>query len=115
MDTAFLQTVGRIIGPNELAKPKLVGGRAAALDAVETALGSSPPRSLLLVGEQGVGKSALVGEAVRRAGKDEWVVFQATASDVIAGQMYIGMLEGRVQEIVQRIRGRKVIWLLPGF
>ena len=115
MDTAFLQTVGRIIGPNELAKPKLVGGRAAALDAVETALGSSPPRSLLLVGEQGVGKSALVGEAVRRAGKDEWVVFQATASDVIAGQTYIGMLEGRVQEIVQRIRGRKVIWLLPGF
>ena len=115
VDTAFLQTVGRIIGPNELAKPKLVGGRAAALDAVETALGSSPPRSLLLVGEQGVGKSALVGEAVRRAGKDEWLVFQATASDVIAGQMYIGMLEGRVQEIVQRIRGRKVIWLLPGF
>ena len=42
-------------------------------------------------------------------------MFQATASDVIAGQTYIGMLEGRVQEIVQRIRGRKVIWLLPGF
>ena len=115
VDTEFLQTVGRIVEPDELARPKLVGGRAAALDAVQTALGSSPPRSLLVVGEQGVGKSALVGEAVRRAGKDEWVVFQATAADVLAGQMFIGMLEGRVQEIVQRMRGRKVIWLLPGF
>ena len=54
------------------------------------------PRSVLLVGEQGVGKTTLIVEALRRAEQALRLAFQATAADVNAGQMYIGMLETRV-------------------
>jgi ATP-dependent Clp protease ATP-binding subunit ClpC len=115
IDVGFFAGVGRVVSPEDLAKPTLVGARAPAVEAVEAALRSTPPRSVLLVGEQGVGKSALVGEALRRVSDEEWLVFEAAASDVMAGQMYVGMLEGRVQEIAQRMRGRRVVWLFPSF
>ena len=33
----------------------------------------------------------------------------------MAGQLYIGMMEGRVQEVVERARDKPVVWLLPNF
>ena len=33
----------------------------------------------------------------------------------MAGQVYIGELEGRVQEIVGQMRGRSIVWLFPSF
>ena len=51
---------------------------------------------MLLVGEQGVGKTTLIVEALRRLERP-WFAFQAGAAEVNAGQMYIGKLEARVQ------------------
>ena len=61
-------------------------------------------RSILLVGEHGVGKSALLREVLRRLG-DGGFVFQAGAGEVNAGQSYIGQLEGRVARSRSRRRG----------
>ena len=69
---------------------------------------------MLLVGEPGVGKSTLIVEALRRLG-DEWFAFQAGAQDVNAGQAFIGMLEARVQEIVDRLSRRRIVWVFPSF
>ena len=69
---------------------------------------------MLLVGEQGVGKTTLVVEALRRL-EQPWFAFQAAATEVMAGQMYIGEIEGRVQEIVARMRDRSIVWLFPSF
>ena len=57
----------------------------------------------------------MTGAALKRLDDPDWLVFRAGAADVMAGQMYIGMMEGRVQEIVEHARDKPVVWLLPNF
>ena len=71
-------------------------------------------RSLILIGEHGVGKSALIRTALDTA-DPSWAVFEAGAGQLSAGAMYIGQLEARVEEVVQRLAGKRVIWVFPGF
>jgi len=71
-------------------------------------------RSLILIGEHGVGKTALIRTALDKA-DPSWAVFEAGAGQLSAGAMYIGQLEARVEEVVQRLAGRRVIWVFPGF
>jgi ATP-dependent Clp protease ATP-binding subunit ClpC len=82
---------------------------------METALRKEPPRSVLLVGDSGVGKSALVRVLARRLQRERWVILEASAADVMAGQQYIGQLEGRVQTLVREIGGKRVLWVVPNF
>ena len=114
IDVDFFRTLGRIVDTEDRPPATLVGSRAAAVDAVTAALAASRPRSVLLVGEPGVGKTTLIVEALRRLG-DEWFAFQAGAADVNAGQMYIGMLEARVLDIVSRLGRRRIAWIFPNF
>ena len=113
LDLDFFASFGRVVELDEYPAPLLVGARATAVDLVEDAVRSEPPRSVILVGDTGVGKTALLREALRRLAPEGWVGFEAAASDVMAGQMYIGMMEGRVQEIAQRMLGRPIAWLFP--
>ena len=115
LDLDFFASVGRLVELDADAAPLLVGARATVVDLVEAAVRSEPPRSVILVGDTGVGKSALLREALRRLAPRGWVGFEAAASDVMAGQMYIGMMEGRVQEIAQGMSGRPIAWLFPAF
>ena len=96
IDTDFFRELGRVVQIEDHPQATLVGSRAAAVDAVAAALSPRSPRSVLLVGEQGVGKTTLVVEALRRL-EQPWFAFQATATEVMAGQIYIGEIEGRVR------------------
>ncbi|HYG10000.1 MAG TPA: AAA family ATPase, partial [Pyrinomonadaceae bacterium] len=82
---------------------------------METAIRKEPPRSVLLVGDSGVGKSALVRVLGRRLQRERWIILEASAADVLAGQQYIGQLEGRVQTLVREIGGKRVLWVVPNF
>ncbi len=114
IDTGFFRDLGRLVKVDDHPQATLVGSRVAAVDAVAAALSPRSPRSVLLVGEQGVGKTTLVVEALRRLDQP-WIAFQASASEVNAGQIYIGELEGRVREIVGRMSRRSIVWLFPSF
>ncbi len=114
IDTSFFEELGRVVRVEDHPEATLVGSRTAAVDAVVSALSPRSPRSVLLVGEQGVGKTTLVVEALRRL-EPQWFAFQAAAPEVIAGQVYIGELESRVREIVGRMNRRSIVWLFPSF
>lgn len=116
----FVKTFGRVWEPD--SRGKAVDGDVFVLDSVaarvseiESAIKREPARSVLLVGESGTGKTALVRALAERLRAEQWVVFEAGAGEVIAGQTYIGQMEERVQSIVRHIGGRRVLWVVPNF
>jgi ATP-dependent Clp protease ATP-binding subunit ClpC len=113
---AFFSTFGHTWEAPELPPLTTVGGRAGVVDGLEATLRrESGPRSALLIGEHGVGKSLVGAEVLRRLSDDGWFVFVAGAAEVQAGQTYIGQLEGRVQEIAERSARQSVVWVIPNF
>ncbi|PWU19998.1 MAG: hypothetical protein C5B48_13040, partial [Candidatus Rokuibacteriota bacterium] len=114
-EVEFFSSVGRIWQPRDSPTLTSVGGRAHVVEALEAILRSDGPRSVLVVGETGVGKTAVSGEALSRLSSEGWLVFEAEAAEVHAGQTYVGQLEGRVREIAEHASGKRVIWLLPRF
>ncbi|HEV3471243.1 MAG TPA: AAA family ATPase [Pyrinomonadaceae bacterium] len=117
----FLRTVGRVWEPGGREESgaegpvfvtPAVGARVAELEA---AVKREPARSVLLVGDAGTGKTALVRALAERLFGERWIVFEAGAADVLAGQQYIGQLEARVQSLVRQLGGRRVLWVVPNF
>jgi ATP-dependent Clp protease ATP-binding subunit ClpC len=117
IDTTFLRTVGRIWGDEELQR-HLVETPALKLGvelAAET-LCRSPAASLLLVGEAGVGKTVLMRALAKRLAREGWTVFEASAIDVLAGQVYIGELEQRMRLLLTHLDAdKRVLWYVPQF
>jgi ATP-dependent Clp protease ATP-binding subunit ClpC len=114
---AFFKSFGRI-WERRLDMPTLttVGGRAAVVRELQSVVRrQGGPRSTLVVGDHGVGKSAVIRHAVRELQAEGWLIFEAGGSDVLAGQRYIGDFEGRVHEIVAHAGGRRVVWVMPAF
>ena len=116
VDVKFLESVGRLWedepDENWIEHAQL----KSFVQNLERTLNDENPRSVLLVGESGVGKTAIAHVLADRLKKSGWVIFEAGSSDVLAGQMYIGQLEERVQSLMQKISGRrKVLWVVPKF
>jgi ATP-dependent Clp protease ATP-binding subunit ClpC len=110
---AFFRSIGTIVERSALPDAIVTGSRVGPIDAIATALSGRMPRSVIVVGERGLGKSILTGTALKRLEDPALLIFRAGAAEVMAGQMFIGMMEGRVQEIVEFARAGPVIWLLP--
>ncbi len=112
----FFSSIGRIWETAEgLPALTSVAGREAVAAAVADGLRKPTAQSVLLVGEHGVGKSAVIREALRPFLDEGWFVFEAGPADVLADQKYIGELEGRVRELVERALGKPVVWVMPAF
>jgi ATP-dependent Clp protease ATP-binding subunit ClpC len=85
------------------------------LDALEAAVTASPPRSVLVIGEPGCGRTTRLRALGARLTARGWAVLEAGASEVNAGQSYIGELEGRVQRMLDALDGAPVLWIVPDF
>ena len=108
----LLGGVGRVWKrPYDEPPALLVGRRSELVDHVVASLTDVPRRSVLLVGEHGSGKTALIRAALDQL--DDAVVFEATASQVLAGAVYVGELDGRVKQLAEAMRGRDMVWVLP--
>ncbi len=108
-----LTSVGRLWErPFDRPEALLAGRRRELVELVVSALEQTPPRSVLLVGEHGVGKTALARAALDRVA-GEPTVFETTAAQIIAGTTYVGELEGRVKTLVDSLAGQHVVWVLP--
>ncbi len=115
VDLEFLGQYGRVLErPFDEPPAHLVGRRAELVEVIQDVLEQKPRRSLLLVGEHGVGKSRLVRAALEKM-TENYVVFEASAAEMNAGAMWVGELEGRIKELAEKVQNHAVIWLLPGF
>jgi ATP-dependent Clp protease ATP-binding subunit ClpC len=110
----FVKSIGRVWG-DEGGEVFVLDSVAAHVAELEGAIKREPARSVLLVGESGAGKTALVRALAARLRADGWLVFEAAPAEVLAGQSYIGQLEERVQAIVRQLEGKRVLWVMPNF
>jgi len=113
-----LADVGRVTPPGG-AKAESVLAYPTADAQLERLLGTltrSGRRSVLVVGEPGVGKTSLVRRAAARLSQDGWTIFEATASELNAGMSFVGTLEARLSSVIEFLaRGRKTLWIVRDF
>ncbi|HEX6884781.1 MAG TPA: AAA family ATPase [Planctomycetota bacterium] len=84
-----------------------------ALEAAEaTCLGG---RSLLVVGRPGTGRATLVRAVTQRLEARGFLVMEASASDLLAGQSHMGQLEGRLKSLLEVAARTRLAWSVPGF
>ena len=87
-----------------------------AVDELQRQLDADVPRPQLVVGDAGVGKSALLDLVFQRlASSGDWLLFEAGAADVLAGQKYVGELEERLREMLSALNRRRAVWRVPDF
>jgi hypothetical protein len=115
VDTEFLKGFARVWErPFDRPPALLVGRRRELVELVLETLEQVPRRSVLLVGETGVGKTALARAAVERL-PSSFLVFEATAAQMHAGAVYVGQLETKVAEVVENLKQHRAVWHFPAF
>jgi ATP-dependent Clp protease ATP-binding subunit ClpC len=113
-----LSDLGRVTAPPGVDAEGLLGcpSADAQLERVLSALAGQPRRSVLVVGDPGVGKSTLVRRAAARLSRQDWTIFEAGAGQINAGMSFVGSLEGRIHRLVQTLGARpRMLWIVPDF
>jgi ATP-dependent Clp protease ATP-binding subunit ClpC len=117
IDWGFLAAFGRFL-ERGAAQPLIVEHDAVTehLAQAEACVVETPPKSLLVVGEPRSGKSAFLSLLAQRLLARGWLIFEASAAQVMSGQVYIGELEERVRRLTIELAAEKrVLWHVPDF
>lgn len=115
VDLDFLRSVGLVWGEEQLHPRTVLDDRLraqaqSALDAIQAG------KSIMVTGDAGTGKTAFVRALAADLMDQGWTFFQASGSEVNAGQSYIGALEERVRQLLANLgTGRRVLWYVPQF
>ncbi len=112
IDRDFFGTVGTLWDPAE-KDPLLVlpDTWKEPLATAEGAMRKSRPRSVLVCGDPRVGKTAFIKLLARRFQEQGWTIFAASGNELMADQIYIGQLEGRIRKVVEALHARrKLVW-----
>ena len=118
-DPSLLRTIGKVWDARTLAQSDSIiehSTLASLLKRLESALEAEPAKSTLVVGETGVGKSAAISKLASRLNAKGWTIFMAGHSELIAGQMYIGQFEERLNQLIEHLTAsEKTLWFIPAF
>jgi ATP-dependent Clp protease ATP-binding subunit ClpC len=116
-DVELLDSIGMLWDPSELEADDSVDHAdfEEAVEALEAGYSREPSRSVLLVGERGVGKSAIAHRVARRLQARGWQIFEASPADLVAGQIHIGEFEGQLRKLLARLGSGRILWIVPEF
>lgn len=88
-----------------------------AVEAIWKVLSGTAPRAAVLIGESGVGKTAVIYELVHRLRErkeDPWYVLRISPAEFLAGTVYLGEWETKVQKLVAAVRQpKRVVLYVP--
>src|SRR5262249_24220834 len=89
-----IDAVGRWYSRGKMPEPAVYPSPIAdaCFEQIRRALTARPPRPVLLVGEPGVGKTALARRVAASLNRDGWIVCEASAAQVNAGMSLVGAL-----------------------
>jgi ATP-dependent Clp protease ATP-binding subunit ClpC len=112
IDRAFLNSIGTVLGPaDDDSLAILPASWEAPLATAASAVRQARPRSVLVCGDPRTGKSTFVKLLASRLQQEGWTVFAAGGNELMADQMYIGQLEGRLRKVVDALHvRRKLVW-----
>jgi ATP-dependent Clp protease ATP-binding subunit ClpC len=86
-------------------------------DAIRAALTGDAPRAVVLIGESGTGKTAIVHELAHRLLEDPdepWHILRVSPAEFLVGTRYIGEWETKVHNLVQAVKQpRRVVLFVP--
>lgn len=111
----ILEPFGRIVRASDTGRRFGTEGLSARIDQVLERLRDASPSPVLLVGEPGVGKTTLADAVCENLLGEGWLVFEASAADVLAGQKFIGELEGRVRDMLSALSRPRALWRVEDF
>ena len=114
IDRDFLTSFGRLWAADDeerlLVEPD---AWREQLDHAQSAILHVPPRSVLVSGEPHIGKTSFVRLVAARLRDDGWTVFEAGGAELMADQIYIGQLEGRIRRVIEELDARKrIAWFV---
>ena len=108
IDEPFLRSVGELLTPGRIREPVFTTKQISRLlEELAAEAADDKPGSILIVGESGVGKTALRREFARRLLDQGWRVFNTAASNIIADKVYIGEIEGQVRRLSENASAAK--------
>ncbi|MCA1713651.1 MAG: AAA family ATPase [Gammaproteobacteria bacterium] len=114
-ESRVLGAFGRVGSAPTSASPIRHPELERQLDRLHAIVAGEAPHPVLLSGEHGVGKTTLVDLLVARLHDEGWLVFEASAAEILAGQKFIGELEGRIREMLAVLERDRTLWRVPDF
>ena len=113
IDVEALKRIGTVWPENQKREAII---EHPALERAIKELRDAPSRAVLLIGKSGVGKTTMYTLLARAFQQRGWTIFEAGATELNAGQIYVGSLEGRIRELMSNLSARrKVLWIVPKF
>ncbi len=115
VDVELLRTFGTLMTDDAERSMLPRGYRVSqAIETIFQTLRNAPPRAAVLVGESGVGKSAIICEVAHRMASEGWHLLRVTATDFLSGTVYLGEWQTRLTKLIEAVRyPRKVVLYLP--
>jgi ATP-dependent Clp protease ATP-binding subunit ClpC len=115
LDVGFLNSIGRLWPESIKGRSLWIhAGFKSALTRTISALTAPSPRSLMIVGEPGVGKSALVGKLAALLAKRRIRLFEAGIDDLLRDRPDNAALARCLAQLATHIdRRRRILWYLP--
>ncbi|MBE6124131.1 MAG: ATP-dependent Clp protease ATP-binding subunit [Erysipelotrichaceae bacterium] len=96
---------------------KLIG-RDKEIEEIQDVLLKKNKRNIILIGEPGVGKTAIIEELAKRINNKEVkhdlenkIIYQMNISDIVAGTKYRGEFEEKLKKIIKKIKNKKDVIL----